>query len=219
MTPHHHIPEEVLLDYASGALSHPFAVLVATHMALCPRCRDELDLLESVGADMMGDLPEEPCNSDLLASTLARLEVGPASTPTPTRTADRAPTDIRIPQPLRDLIGLPLESLAWKGIGGFRQANLPITLDGVVARLMRIRGGTSMPRHTHGGLELTLVFTGGFSDENGHYLRGDVAAADPAVEHRPIADPGEECLCLAVSEAPPRLTGALGMWLNPFLNS
>jgi putative transcriptional regulator len=218
MTPHHHIPEEVLLDYASGSLAHPFAVLVASHMALCPRCRDEMALLEGIGADMMTDLPEAACDSDLLADTLARLDDHPAPRPTSKSMVEQSTSDIRIPQPLRDLIGKPLEALSWKGMGGFRQADLSIS-NGTVARLMRIRGGTAMPRHTHGGLELTLVFTGGFSDENGHYLRGDVAAADPAIEHRPVADPDEECLCLAVSETPPRLTGPLGVWLNPFLNS
>jgi putative transcriptional regulator len=63
-------------------------------------------------------------------------------------------------------------------------------------------------------MEMTLLLAGGFSDETGHYLRGDVALADPSVDHRPVADPGEDCLCLAVTDAPLRLTGRFGRYLN-----
>jgi putative transcriptional regulator len=84
-------------------------------------------------------------------------------------------------------------------------------------RLMRIKSGTAMPAHTHEGIELTLVLAGGFSDETGHFLRGDLAEADATIDHRPVADPGEDCLCLAVTDAPLRLTGPIGRLLNPFL--
>jgi putative transcriptional regulator len=64
---------------------------------------------------------------------------------------------------------------------------------------------------------LTLVLAGGFSDASGHYLKGDVAVADPSVDHRPVADAGADCLCLAVTDAPLRLTGRFGRYLNAFL--
>ena len=48
-------------------------------------------------------------------------------------------------------------------------------------------------------------------------MRGDVAEADPSVNHQPVADPGEDCICLAVTDAPLRLTGPFGRLLNPFL--
>ena len=74
-----------------------------------------------------------------------------------------------------------------------------------------------MPRHTHDGSELTLVLTGGFTERGNHFLRGDVAVADSSVDHCPVADPGEPCLCLAVTDAPLRLTGPFGRLLNPFV--
>ena len=76
-----------------------------------------------------------------------------------------------------------------------------------------------MPVHTHASSELTLVLAGGFTDQFGHFLRGDLAEADASVEHRPVADPGEDCLCLAVTDGPMRLTGPLGRLINPFLRS
>ncbi len=83
-------------------------------------------------------------------------------------------------------------------------------------RLLRIKAGTALPQHTHEGHEFTLLLAGGFSDASGHYLRGDVAVADASVDHRPVADDGEDCLCLAVTDAPLRLTGPFGRYLNFF---
>ena len=90
---------------------------------------------------------------------------------------------------------------------------------GYKTRMMRIKAGTAMPWHTHEGQELTLVLAGGFTDGEKHFLAGDVAAADPTVNHRPVADPGEDCLCLAVTEGPLRLTGPIGRLLNPFIRT
>ena len=55
---------------------------------------------------------------------------------------------------------------------------------------------------------------GGFTDAKGHYLRGDVAQADATVDHKPVADPGEDCLSLVVTDAPLRFTGRFGRYLN-----
>jgi len=37
--PAHHPGPEVLMDYASGALPEPVALLVATHASLCRECQ------------------------------------------------------------------------------------------------------------------------------------------------------------------------------------
>jgi putative transcriptional regulator len=44
-----------------------------------------------------------------------------------------------------------------------------------------------------------------------------VAEADHEVDHRPVADEGEDCLCLVVTDAPLKLTGRLGRLVNPFV--
>ena len=49
-----------------------------------------------------------------------------------------------------------------------------------------------MPQHSHEGEEYTLVLRGGFTDGELHFLPGDVATADPTVDHQPIADAGEQ---------------------------
>ena len=76
-----------------------------------------------------------------------------------------------------------------------------------------------MPRHSHRGLEATLVLEGGYSDASGHYERGDVQLGDASVDHRPVAAPGAPCLCLVYEEAPLKLTGPVGRWFNSLLAS
>jgi putative transcriptional regulator len=49
---------------------------------------------------------------------------------------------------------------------------------------------------------------------NGHYRRGDIAIADQEVDHRPVADREEDCICFAVTDAPIRLTGPVGRLLQ-----
>ena len=44
-----------------------------------------------------------------------------------------------------------------------------------------------------------------------------IAYADDDVDHRPIADEGEDCLCFAVTEGSLRLTGPVGRFFAPFL--
>jgi putative transcriptional regulator len=81
-------------------------------------------------------------------------------------------------------------------------------------RLLAIEPGKRMPRHTHEGQELTLVLQGSFADATGAYAKGDVATADASIDHQPQAGGRELCLCLAVEDAPLRLTGFNGALLG-----
>ena len=44
------------MDYAAGSLSEPVALLIATHLALCPRCRHEVEEFEALGGALLEDL-------------------------------------------------------------------------------------------------------------------------------------------------------------------
>jgi putative transcriptional regulator len=70
-----------------------------------------------------------------------------------------------------------------------------------------------MPHHGHAGTELTMVLSGGYQDVTGAYARGDVATADGALVHQPIADADEACICLTVTTGmllPTRVLGVIG---------
>ena len=74
-----------------------------------------------------------------------------------------------------------------------------------------------MPRHTHRGLELTLVLTGAYCDAANCFERGDIQIADPTTDHQPVAQAGEDCICLVALEAPIWFTGPIGRLANPFV--
>ncbi len=212
MIPTHHPGEELLIAYAAGSQEEPIALVVATHLALCPRCRKTVAGLEELGGVLLEDQETEALAADSLERVMARLDE-----PAPDLPARPAGGDPLLPRPLRDYLRGQLDELEWTSFRGLEKVELLPEAAKFRTRLMRIKSGTAMPAHTHEGTELTLVLAGGFSDEQGHFLRGDLAEADPTVDHRPVVDPGADCLCLAVTDAPLRLTGPFGRMLNPFL--
>ena len=214
--PHHHPSEEMLLSYAAGSMNEPLALLVATHLALCPQCRHQVAAYEALGGEELEDQAPALLSSDSLVRVLDRLDApeAPAEAMPPWPASNG---DLRLPRPLRDYVAGSLDSLDWHQRGGIAEASLLPERDSFKTRLMRIRPKTAIPEHSHHGSEYTLVLTGGFSDHTGHFVRGDVAIADPAVQHKPIADPGEDCVCLAVTDAPLRFTGPIARLLSPLL--
>lgn len=214
--PSHHPGSELLMDYAAGSLPEPVALLAASHVSLCRACQAEVRRLEALGGALFDRLEADPLDADSLERALARLEL-PESRDGKRQGAEAPRQDARLPKPLRAYLPDGLEGLTWKSFGAVSEAALLTDYSGIKTRLLRIKGGTSMPQHTHDGREYTLLLAGGFSDESGHYLRGDLAEADSGVDHRPVADAGEDCLCLAVTDAPLRLTGPLGRHLNRFV--
>lgn len=214
--PHHHPSQEMLLSYAAGTMSEPLSLLVATHLALCPDCRREVAAYEALGGEEIEQQPLETVGSDSLAQVLDRLDV-PTAASFEVSLPEAGQVDIRVPRPLRDYLGGPLEQLDWRHRGGVSEASLLADRKDLRTRLMRIKPKTAIPEHTHHGPEYTLVLTGGFSDGKGHYTRGDVAFADPSVQHKPVADPGEDCICLAVTEGNLRFTGPIARLLSPLL--
>lgn len=215
-TPTHHPGDERLLDYAAGAAPEPLALLIATHLAFCPRCRHELGELDMLGGALLDDMPPETMSDDCLDRMLARIE-----RPSPPEKAERSPLkrkgDPSIPAPLSHYLDGTLDELSWRRRGPISEVALMPPAEDHATRLLKIRAGAAAPRHTHRGSELTLVLKGSFTDAHGHYRPGDVGEADSMIEHRPVAGEEEDCVCLTVVDAPLKLTSPLGRLINPFL--
>ena len=77
--------------------------------------------------------------------------------------------------------------------------------------------GRSVPMHTHGGSELTLILRGAYRDAIGHFAPGDVADLDSEVEHQPVTVPGVPCICVAATDAPLRFSGWMARLLQPLV--
>lgn len=203
----HHLPENLIAAYAAGTLGQAFSVVVAAHVSLCPECRARLEAHEHVGGAVLEDLAQETVSADLKSSVLAMIDQ-PAK-PEPAR-------------PIRSGIfpsavmgALKGRQPKWRSVGGgIRQCILEQGPEGSL-RLLHIPPGRAVPDHGHGGLELTLVLQGSFSDAAGAFSVGDVEVAAEDVQHIPIAGEGLPCICLAASDAPLRFCGWLPRLLQP----
>jgi putative transcriptional regulator len=207
----HHLTDDLLMAYAAGTLSEAFSLAVATHISLCDDCRATLAAYEAMGGailDRGDDLA--PMSNDALARAMARLDIpAPAS-------AQKMPKHPVLPAPLQHYVGTDLSAIKWRKLGmGVRQAILPTNGKGGSARLLYIPAGHAVPAHGHRGMELTLVLKGAFRDEAQQFSRGDIEIATEADEHTPVAMGDEDCICLAVTDAPLRFNALIPRLMQP----
>jgi putative transcriptional regulator len=211
MTIRHHLSDDLVQAYAAGRLPEAFSLIVAAHVSLCDDCRARLSAREALGGAVL-ELAEVELSSGALARAMARI--------------DRMEQDLRpvaararsgvLPGPVRDYVGGDLEAVRWKTLGmGVRQALLPVS-DRASARLLFIPAGAAVPDHGHRGRELTLVLKGAFRDEFDRFGPGDIEDANEEHEHQPVAEPGEDCVCLAVTDAPLRFNALIPRLMQPF---
>ena len=208
----HHLTDDLLMAYAAGSLPEAFDLMVATHLSLCDHCRARAESFDAVGGHVLEEQPDSIAMSDTsLAATMALISKGaPAAKPA-------RPNCSVLPVPLQDYVGGTVSDIRWKPIGmGVKQAILPTTSE-ASARLLFIPAGTAVPDHGHNGIELTMVLQGAFSDEVDRFARGDVEIADEDLEHTPVADISEDCICLAVTDAPLKFTKLMPRLFQPFL--
>jgi putative transcriptional regulator len=212
MTIRHHLSDQLLTGYAAGSLPEAFNLVVATHVSLCDECRARAASLDAVGGALLDEAEEIAMGEDALTRALERIE----GLPQATRSEPLKPAGI-FPAPLADYIGGDLSSVRWRKVGGgVKQAILPTAKDASV-RLLFIPAGTAVPDHGHRGMELTLVLQGAFADENDRFNRGDIEIADEEMEHTPVALAGQDCICLAATDAPLRFRGLIPRLAQPLL--
>ena len=218
MTISHHPGEELLLDYAAGSLAEPWSLAVAAHLALCPDCRQAVAEMEAVGGQLMSTVAPVPVEKNLYESIVAATNVVVDDEVPARPVADSLDPDPILPEPLRGYLGGDVCSLEWQRLGlGAYQCLISTSDEETTARLLRIPAGRPVPTHSHGGPELTLVLSGAFSDTTGTYGRGDLQEADEYLDHQPHAAAGEDCICLAVTNAPLRFKSLAARMVQPLI--
>ncbi len=224
-TPTHHLADELLLDYAAGTLPEAVALFVTAHLTLCPECRARVKRLEALGGGLLETMEPTAAESGSFDALMARIEAGePDICANDTRSASEETSETSetsektppsLPRALQHYVGGDVEAINWQPIGlGVAIADLVIDRSGLRAFMLKVPGGRKVPKHTHCGNEYVMVLEGAFNDEFGHFGRGDIEIADGEVEHQPIAEPGTDCICLAVTDAPLRITGPFGWLFN-----
>jgi putative transcriptional regulator len=211
MNVRHNLPDHLLMGYAAGALPEAFNLVVATHVSLSDDSRARLAAFEAVG----GAVIDRATPVDIDESSVDLMIDRIISMPQANARAPRMSAGI-FPAPLADYLGHDERAVNWRPVAsGVKQSILHADRQGSV-RLLKIPAGAEMPDHGHHGVELTLVLQGAFIDGNRRYGRGDIAVADEATEHTPVATSDEVCICLAATDAPLRMKGLLPRLAQPF---
>jgi putative transcriptional regulator len=210
MTIMHHPSDVTLGAFASGTLDEARAVVVATHISLCPQCRRVLRAFEHVG----GELLEATAPADMGAAALERAMARLDSAAPPLTASEQI-------KPVSDLPA-PLNQYAlgrWRRIGGGLQTRpVHVASDGDV-RVFLLKGGpgTRLPRHPHTGTEWTCVIQGAYCDEQGRYGPGDFDEVDESIEHYQVVEEGTPCIAVVAMQGGIKLQGWMGWLLQPLI--
>lgn len=208
----HHPPDEMLTAFAAGTLDSGQRIVIATHIAGCGRCRSFERAMQVVGGTVLERGPPDGMADDSFAKVMARLN----------RTAPAQPA--AAPSDLDSIPGLPefvrrrrFEGWKWISPGvHLRRMLLPKQIATRVF-LLKVAPATTMLQHSHTEMEMTCVLAGAFSHAGGHFRPGDFDLGDEQVDHRPVVDPGEECICLVAMQGELRLSGVIGRLVQPFV--
>lgn len=212
----HHLDDATLLRFASGDLDEAFAVVVASHLAMCGQCRQAARMAEEIGGHLLELGEPAALSGGAVDRVMAMLESGGE---TIRRRQPQPAGDGDVPVPLRRFVGPRLEDIHWTFVApGVRKHTIsPPSEKASSLYMLNIAAGKAVPEHGHGGEEITLILSGAYRDELGRFGRGDVADLDEQVEHQPQVEPGAPCICLVATEAPTRFKGFFSRLLQPLV--
>ena len=197
--PQHHLPQELLLEYAAGTTLATTSLLAACHLTLCPNCRREVARLEEVGGKLLEHQPDADIDDAALARTLAALDANVAVSPAPAPHT-RTPSNV-MPLPLLDALAENHAKLQ-RVLPGVRSASLALEKDLPPARLVLFQPGIRIPSHGHQSPEFVLVLDGVLEEDEQQFRRGDIAFSDTGKVHKQVIGTEGPCLALIVNEGP-----------------
>ncbi len=206
--------------YWRTAWPEPIRLMMETHAELDPAVANMRNSADQIGGALLDTLEPASMGEGALASVLAAIDEDErddrAHMAAASSANDMLNEFMALPDPARTI---GLEAFAaggWKFAGrGVHRMELAREGD-IKAELFRIEPGRGVPAHTHRGDEHTLVLTGAFHDGRRRYERGDLCVAGPDTDHKPIAEEGEICYALAVTNAPLAFKGMLGVMQRVF---
>src|SRR5262249_62126640 len=112
----HPAPDELLLDYATGALAEGPALAVSLHVALDPAARRAVDRLRALGGTLLEEEVAPEFGEAALSDIMARLE-GVAVEPRGTPASTPRPGFEWAPAPLLPYLGHKDRKRAVGGLG------------------------------------------------------------------------------------------------------
>jgi len=213
MTISHHPTDETLLRYAAGTLATGPRIVLEAHIAGCKACRARVAEFEALGGAVLEDTEPTPLAASALADVLALIDAGEPRTSTTAQPHKPAEIDgVRLPDAFR---GCDIGRWRWIGPGmHMSRVRVPQDPDANII-MLKVGPGRALPDHGHVGTEFTYILSGSYTDRLGQFRPGDIAEVDEDVEHQPIVDPDQECICIAAMEGRMRFNGFIGRMLQP----
>ena len=207
----HHPDDSTLMSYAAGSLPAALAVVVAAHLSVCPRCREEVATMELLGGALLGDLPGAALQLAEPEMPEIDRQIDRHRPPAPVRTVGSA----EVPAPLARLVGGDLDALRWRWVSpGSWLRRVPIPGAGQL-HLFKCSPSVTLPEHGHEGSELTMVLRGTLSDSTGRYGPGDVCDLDESIEHAPMAG-RDGCICAVAQDRAVRFRSLIVRLARPW---
>lgn len=213
----HHPTPEMVLAYSNGGLGEAEALIVATHLALCPECRQAASLCDCVGGKMLEEAPaasvSPSCRDKIFAAIGCDQKKPTAALP--------ISAECFIPEPLRGYLNgagcrTSVRQMIWTPVQpGVAEYRIPLTQGccrrGAKATLMQVKAGTDFTFAPGPAPTFLLVLCGALHGES-PYRVGDFFAA------RTVRSETEDSFCLAVTPPPGcPVQSRLSTWLKALL--
>ncbi|MDE2445175.1 MAG: ChrR family anti-sigma-E factor [Alphaproteobacteria bacterium] len=210
----HHLDDATILAFAAGTVGEAHGVLAAAHISLCPLCRSRVKSAEQIAGAILADESEASVSDQCRAATLASLDAILQAKPAQPKPKSDLPLALS-----RILGDVSLRDIKWKtkapGVAVF---DVPLSKGtSTKLKMLRLGHGRTMPEHGHGGDEITLILKGSYHDRFGRFAPGDVADLDHEIEHQPIVDSDEDCICVVAFETKAKYKTLLAKLAQPFV--
>lgn len=204
--------DDLLADYACGVSSPGVSLIMAAHLTQAPESRERLADFERIGGVLLREEQPEVVSDDSWDRVMARIDQSPPDAAVNVEAGE--PTDCPLPKPVLDHIGYSFEEIPWKfllpGVASYDAT----TEEAEQIMLLRARPGARVPKHTHKGVEMTLIMNGSLADDGVVYQKGDLAVNDEHDDHCPKVVGNDTCYCLIVQQGDLRFTGPFSRLLN-----
>lgn len=215
-----HPSYDLLFNHAMGNTSEAESLIISCHITYCGTCKKDLAKLEKVGGEYLNKQSKSKLSSVLWDNTLKKIE---GLEPEPQQSNYTSSTintsllndPIKIPSFLTEYLNNKCNTDSWSStLNNVKYKNLKFNSNDFKGKLLEIPAGKSMPKHGHESHEATLVLYGGYSDEKGHYNKGDLVLANSDEVHSPVSSDKEGCICLVVYSGSLKFKGIIGSILN-----
>ena len=196
--------ETAIINYAAGKLTPARHALIACAIELNPDLAEFAALNTSVAASLLDEVKPVSLSPLFIGKVLETLSFGHpydvANDHNPKRIMNAPPVSKGLVN--RDVI----KNMSWKslipGVAVHDVLGNRKTKNGERLYLLKVKAGMRMPEHTHQGEEWALILSGGYHVDGKTYKRGDLHFENETNSHAPVTCEGEDCICLAMTEAP-----------------